>query len=129
MSDIDEIFNSVEDRPRYYKRDGTPYPSGEKGLYEWANDFENPNRVIGRTSLWWGGYVSTVWLGLDHSWLGGPPLIFESMCFPEGRDQDRYSTEEQAKAGHAAMVRKWSNPRTLVKYWMDNVIYKIRAWR
>jgi hypothetical protein len=53
--------------------------------------------------------VSTVWLGVDHSWMEeGPPLIFETKVFGGHRDgdQDRYSTEEEARKGHAEMVAK-----------------------
>lgn len=56
-------------------------------------------------------WVSTVWLGMDHSFGEGPPLIFESMVFKgeDFTDQDceRYSTEEEALAGHQVMVEKW----------------------
>jgi len=50
-------------------------------------------------------HVSTVWLGLDHSFGYGPPLIFETMIFgPKGTSDDlyqyRYSTLEQAREGH-----------------------------
>lgn len=52
-------------------------------------------------------WVSTVWLGLNHQYGDGPPIIFETMVFladtQELADvpfQDRYSTEEQAKRGH-----------------------------
>jgi hypothetical protein len=50
--------------------------------------------------------VSTVWLGLDHQFLGGPPLIFETMIFggPHDRECTRYCTEADAIAGHAATV-------------------------
>ena len=54
--------------------------------------------------------VSTVWLGLDHGWGDGPPLIFETMIFCHGHkcsldeEQWRYSTEVQAVEGHAAAV-------------------------
>lgn len=60
-----------------------------------------------------GFWISTVWLGLDHSWSGGPPLIFETMAFPSDGDGpssydevycDRYSTEAEALAGHARAV-------------------------
>lgn len=50
--------------------------------------------------------VSTVWLGLDHRFGEGPPLIFESMVF--GGEYDgyarRYSTFEAAKEGHENIV-------------------------
>jgi hypothetical protein len=66
------------------------------------------------STRWYGIWVSTVWLGLDHSFGGGPPLIFESMVFDPGRgegrwhdvDMDRYTTEAQARAGHRTMVEK-----------------------
>ena len=53
--------------------------------------------------------VSTVWLGLDHSFDDhGPPLIFETMVFGEGSSTDeacvRYSTLFDAKLGHHAMA-------------------------
>ena len=55
-----------------------------------------------------GAEVSTVWLGLDHGWGGGPPLIFETMVFggDENEWQARYATEADAMAGHAEVVRK-----------------------
>lgn len=60
---------------------------------------------------WW---VSTVWLGINHRFGPGPPLIFETMAFRDDTDGEdspadewtaRYSTEEQARAGHAYVVR------------------------
>lgn len=60
-------------------------------------------------------YVSTVWLGLDHSYPRGegPPIIFETMVFlydsglGHDYDMERYSTEEDAIQGHRRMVKKW----------------------
>lgn len=52
--------------------------------------------------------VSTVWLGVNHSFDDEPPIIFETMVFADGNMQDqymdRYATEEQARAGHAETV-------------------------
>lgn len=53
--------------------------------------------------------VSTVWLGLNHQYGDGPPLIFESMMFQDSFLEelaDRYSTEEEAIAGHYRMVQE-----------------------
>jgi hypothetical protein len=52
--------------------------------------------------------VSTIFLGIDHSFGSGPPLLFETMVFGGELDdeQERYSTEAQALAGHAAMVAR-----------------------
>ena len=51
-------------------------------------------------------HVSTVWLGLDHQFGEGPPLIFETMVFGGDLDQHqwRYSTEAQAVEGHDRVV-------------------------
>lgn len=61
--------------------------------------------------------VSTVYLGLDHQWSnGGPILIWESMIFggPFDEYQWRYSTRAAAMAGHQkicdALVALFGNP-------------------
>jgi hypothetical protein len=76
---------------------------------EWAKRFEDrERRRVGLDELN-GARVSTVFLGLNHQFLDdGPPLIFETMVFPEGWDERlcwRYSTWEQAEAGHKEAVR------------------------
>ena len=95
----------------YYDRAGRKID-----LNQWAADFAN-NRVA-ETTLADGKWVSTVYLGLDHSFGKGLPLIFETMVFSPGReelDQERYSTESEAVDGHARMVAKWK-PRGLARF-------------
>lgn len=60
-----------------------------------------------------GMLVSTVFLAMDHSFLGGPPLLFETMVFDQGGDSpwmdlhcERYSTWDEAAAGHEAVVAR-----------------------
>lgn len=50
--------------------------------------------------------VSTVFLGIDHAWGGGEPILFESMVFggPHSDWQDRYHTWAEAEAGHRRIV-------------------------
>lgn len=53
--------------------------------------------------------ISTVWLGLNHQYGDGPPLLFETMVFAEAggwADQyvERYGTLAEAEAGHAETV-------------------------
>lgn len=50
--------------------------------------------------------ISTVFLGSDHQYLDGPPLLFETMVFggPMDGEMERYTTLEQAEQGHKAMV-------------------------
>lgn len=102
--------------PYYYGRDGKAIP-----MCEWAVRFEDLEyKRVAQTTIgpWW---ISTVWLGLDHGFLEGRPLIFESMIFwhgPEGgepdhdRPMERYTTEAQARRGHASIVRTY---RALVR--------------
>jgi hypothetical protein len=73
---------------------------------EWARAFEDRDkRRVARDQI---GEVtiSTVFLGLDHSWGGGPPLIFETMIFggEHSDDQWRYSTWYEAVEGHRRAV-------------------------
>ena len=49
-----------------------------------------------------------MFLGLDHSFGGGAPLLFETMVFggPLDGEQERYSTWNEAEAGHKLMVER-----------------------
>jgi hypothetical protein len=93
--------------PRYYVLDveGQPVPIDDVQLWgAWFETSAEVRRVaedqIG--PLW----VSTVFLGLDHAWDDGPPLLFETMIFVGRSSQDvqqwRYSTREAAVQGHVA---------------------------
>jgi hypothetical protein len=88
----------------YILKDKTPV---EVSLEVWAIWFGTANRTVDKTEVAPGIEVSTVFLGLDHSFGDGPPLLFESMLFDDydsGHMTDRYSTWEEAEAGHRAMV-------------------------
>lgn len=91
----------------YYDRDGKPIDM--KG-WAYLHATDEYRRVAEDTiGPYW---ISTVWLGIDHSWGESNPLIFETMVFPvaDGErdmleiDMERYSTEEEAIAGHARFV-------------------------
>lgn len=52
-------------------------------------------------------YISTTFLGLDHSHaITGPPILYETMIFGGKYDETqwRYSTWEEASLGHKAAV-------------------------
>lgn len=77
-------------------------------LMEWAGWLEKADRHVAGTTV--GGVrISTVFLGLDHQYGDGPPLLFETMVFAgEPGDDcycDRYSTWDEAAAGHAKAVQ------------------------
>jgi hypothetical protein len=87
----------------YYDREGN-----ELSLEQWAVYHEVQNKRVAETDVedFW---VSTVWLGLDHSYGDGPPLIFETMVFPKDgpmleRYCERYPSEDAARAGHDRAV-------------------------
>ena len=63
-------------------------------------------RAVAKTQVTDDVEVSTVFLGLDHAWGFGPPLLFETLIFggPYDGEMDRYSTWEQAVAGHERFV-------------------------
>jgi hypothetical protein len=85
-------------------------------LLAWAKWFENASangadgRRVGGDFIGFGVRVSTVFLGINHQHSDGPPLWFESMVFADDSGHDlnefmaRYSTWEQAEAGHAYLV-------------------------
>lgn len=73
----------------YFDKDGSPL-----GLWEWARKFEDVEyRRVGLDERE-GIEVSTVWLGLNHSFLDGPLLIFETMVF-DNQDLHGYSLGEE----------------------------------
>lgn len=79
----------------------------EVSLLEWAEWFENFElRNIAQTEMPEGVRVSTVFLGIDHNFLGeGPPLLFETMVF--GLDEEichRSATLDEAKRIHETVV-------------------------
>lgn len=79
----------------------------ECDLDEWAKFFDNAsNRRVAEDTVG-AAYVSTVFLGMNHSFGEGPPLWFETMIFGGKNDeyQTRYSTWDQALAGHKAIVK------------------------
>lgn len=56
-----------------------------KSTEEWVRFFESTDKIIKRTTLESGAWVSTVFLGLPHQ--GG---MFETMIFPEGNYFEMY---------------------------------------
>ena len=75
-------------------------------ILTWGKWFETADRHVAKTTVNDEVNVSTVFLGMDHSFGGGAPLLFETMIFGGEHDQyqDRYETWEQAEAGHKKAV-------------------------
>lgn len=92
-----------------YILDASGRPTPEPDCITWAQWYADANeqRRVARTPV--GDVeVSTVFLGVDHSYDDdGPPILWETMVFPECVEKDRCSgNREQAEAMHSAMVEK-----------------------
>ena len=102
--------------PRYYGNSFNTTTIGEKqmkyilkgkkavacdDITEWATWSHAADRVVKKT-ITGDIKVSTVFLGIDHSFGGGEVELFETMIFGGEHDEwmDRYSTWEQAEKGH-----------------------------
>jgi hypothetical protein len=93
-------------------------------LMTWGRFFEDiDNRRVALTYTKT-HFISTVFLGINHQFGKGPPILFETMSFertsrrveePDGTSRDyfpdaechRYSSWEDAMNGHKAMVRRY----------------------
>jgi hypothetical protein len=80
-------------RPQFYHRDGTPIEGSDQVL-QWGEAFEKSDRRVSQTMTPYGERLSTVFLGLDHSFGEGPPLIFETMLFAPRKNKRRFLSED-----------------------------------
>lgn len=93
---------------------GKPVP--EPDLLKWAGWFQNAERHVAKEKL---GpvFISTVFLGIDHSFFEGPPILWETMFFCDGKQDGNAArcagSREQSEAMHADMRRElltdWRN--------------------
>ncbi len=89
-------------------------PIAEPDLLKWAAGLEDSNRIVKQEDIG-DVQISTVFLGLNNQFGNGPPLLFETMIFggPHDQWQDRYSTWDEAAAGHervAQAIRNGDDP-------------------
>lgn len=91
---------------------GNPVP--ETDLLVWAAWMEDvKHRHLLKTDLGPLGWVSTIFLGLDHDFLSlfyekqpHHPVLWETMVFggPHDQEQRRYISQKEAFEGHAELV-------------------------
>lgn len=108
----------------FYDYDGNPISIEEWSLllearHQTINSID-PNLTRWRVGLDQIGdtRISTVWIGLNHRWDGGqPPLIFETLVERDGDeiDMQRYSTHQQALAGHQRHVTEQQATLNLIQ--------------
>jgi hypothetical protein len=82
---------------------------------EWGIMFMGKERLLWQEAHQ-NHFISTVFLGMDHSFLNGPPLWFESMVFCQDGHKcmwdthcERYTTYDQAQRGHRLLMEKVKN--------------------
>ena len=110
----------------YYILDGKE-PVEVSDIVAWAIQFEQADRIVEQTPLSEDVRVSTVFLGRDHRFVGeGPPLLFETMVFGGKHDREewRYSTWDEAAAGHKAVVGELTSPRLI--RWLRRAVAWLR---
>jgi hypothetical protein len=88
----------------------TPIPATIEEYTAWSRtgSFDGRKRVARTVAE--GIEVSTVFLGLDHGWGDGPPLLFETMIFSSNNEDldgycERYATWDEAEEGHRIAER------------------------
>src|SRR5687768_2382957 len=74
----------------------------------WARWWQGTDRRVAVTEVSDDVRVSTVFLGSDHNWIGGEPILWETLVFGGELDgeMERYSTVEEAVEGHEKVVEK-----------------------
>lgn len=87
---------------------GEPVP--EPDIEKWAAWFEcsGASRIVSKDKVG-KSEVSTVFLGFDHNWRGGPPVLWETMVFGgvmNGEQARCAGGREQAEAMHAEMLAR-----------------------
>ena len=82
-------------------------PQLEPDIMKRGQWFETADWTVARTQVG-DVVVSTVFLGMDHSFGAGPPLLFETMVFggPLDEEQRRWHRRTEAEAGHKIVVRR-----------------------
>jgi hypothetical protein len=85
LTEVD-IGHPFVPRPTHYYRDGTPILDDElmPAFLKWALLFETQDRIVAKTRTLYGENLSTMFLGIDHNFGAGPPILFETMLFAPG---------------------------------------------
>lgn len=107
--------------------DAVPHGDRPRAAGEYADRFDPSLGLrcwrVARTEKVLGtdAYVSTVFLGLDHSFGDdGPPILWETMAFnvpgTESEFADRYTSRVDAVDGHAAVVAEVEH---YIRQWQD----------
>lgn len=92
-----------------YILDDNGQPVLEPDLLTWGRWLEESQQRVLAQNFVGEAMVSTVFLGINHRFIGnGPPILWETMVFGGTLDgaQQRYESREEALRGHQAWIRK-----------------------
>ena len=96
-------------QPKYYILGDNFEVSETNDVLAYAEWFATYDRHVAKTKVE-DVEVSTVFLGLDHNFMGDVPILWETMIFGDKEKeslydyQERYATFDEAKAGHQRAV-------------------------
>ena len=98
----------------FYVLDENDNPVATEDYLKWSEFFSSiNNRSFGYTQLEGNVTVSTIFMGIDYSFglVEKNPILFETMVFggPLNGKIKRYSSKDDAKKGHAAIVEEIRN--------------------
>lgn len=125
------------DNHYYWVLDGhRPVPCDMLTWARWYEEAYETRRVAETFTVT--ARVSTVFMGLNHNWGGGPPILFETMAFDRvghevnllGRsrvahrelDQVRSATWDEALLDHEQMVREIQEREAAALGQLDRVV-------
>lgn len=99
---------------RFLDKQGNPLTIDEYETLFSREDY----KILKQTHVNGRYFVSTVWLGINHAYGDGPPMIFETMVFHSCKneqitdlgelDMERYATEKEALEGHENMCKRFA---------------------
>jgi len=90
--------------------DGKPQPCDD--VLEWARWLESDERILRQTRMRLPDQrvmlASTVFLGIDHAFMGGPPVLWETMVFdaPDGEERGRRHCSAEAALEYHKQVER-----------------------
>ena len=115
-------------RPMFYYMDGSPILDDEllPANIKWALLVEE-DRSLGDVRTLYGERLSTVWLGLDHQFGNGKPLIFETMLFAP-KSQEQRNRERKMLRRYAAACKRSAETGEELQLDEDEQTKQYEAW-
>lgn len=100
--------------PHHYIQDAAGNPVRCDDLDEYAEWWATADRTVAKSKVEDDGSpegaieISTVFLGNDHAFVPGPPVLWETLVFggPLDQETERYTSKADAVAGHQAMCER-----------------------